>query len=177
MANEDDYKNCLDCLQRAALRNLEVDKELAFWIGKATENEMKVTALQRAIETLKGLARFYQKSRDLNLDVTPTEGKVFPFTVDTSLKRRWYTVRTELGLPNLRLHDLRVTFARSLADKGHSLRTIQALLSHSTITMTARYIPPDLERMREAVASLDESQRTVVGRSTRPSRHRTGRGR
>lgn len=161
-----------------AIRWSDIDwtHRLLHWRSKGKSGSIPLN--DTALETLRGLAKFYQASRGLDLDVTPTDGKVFPFSTDTSLKRRWYAVRAELGLPDLRLHDLRVSFARSLSDEGVSLRTIQALLGHSTITMTARYVPPDLEKMREAVASLDRqsSQRAVGNRSPSGSRRRARRG-
>lgn len=85
----------------------------------------------------------------------PPAGRVFQERTDTTLRRWWDRARRELGLPDLRRHDLRVTFARMLASKGADLKTIQGLLGHSTLTMTARYIPSDLQAQRAAVALLD----------------------
>lgn len=57
-------------------------------------------------------------------------------------------------MPTLRLHDLRVTFARRLASRGVDLATIQELLGHATIVMTRRYVPSNLQLKRDAVARL-----------------------
>lgn len=84
------------------------------------------------------------------------EGRVFAERTDSTLKKWWAKAREALGIPGLRRHDLRVTFARELADRGADLRTIQGLLGHSTLAMTARYIPPDLEARRRAIRLLDK---------------------
>ncbi len=111
---------------------------------------------ETARETLTGLRELYgmvDKERpDLGLK---NEGKVFPFVTDSSLRREFYKIRDEIGLPSLRLHDLRVTFARELAEAGASIKTIQTLLGHATPTMTLRYIPANLDEMRDAVKRLD----------------------
>ena len=55
---------------------------------------------------------------------------------------RWIWERTKkaCGLEDsLRLHDLRHSFASSLAQNGTSLYAIQKLLGHESPTMTQRY--------------------------------------
>ncbi len=86
----------------------------------------------------------------------PTQGRVFAERSDTTLRRWWARARTKLGLPTLRRHDLRVTFARHLADKGVDLSTIQDLLGHESLTMTRRYIPESLQAQKRALRALDE---------------------
>lgn len=51
-------------------------------------------------------------------------------------------------------HTLRHTFATRLVEQGVHLFTIQQLLGHSTITMTARYSHPGLEAPRDAIDRL-----------------------
>lgn len=89
-------------------------------------------------------------------------GRLFAETSTTMLRRSWDHARRALGLPTLRRHDLRVTFARQLASRGVDLKTIQALLGHSTPAMTLRYIPSDLQSQRQAVALLDTVPRGTV---------------
>jgi integrase len=55
------------------------------------------------------------------------------------LKRFWSQVREEAGLEDLRLHDLRHSFAAILASSGCSLPVIGAYLGHSQPQTTARY--------------------------------------
>ena len=51
----------------------------------------------------------------------------------------WIELRKATGISDARLHDLRHTFASTLASAGLSLPVIGALLGHSTPTTTHRY--------------------------------------
>jgi len=69
----------------------------------------------------------------------------------------WHRARTEAGLPDVRFHDLRHTFASLLINEGVSLYEVQRLLGHHHITMTERYahlLPDTLQERVERVASL-----------------------
>lgn len=63
----------------------------------------------------------------------------------------WDTARTEAGLPDLRIHDLRHSFASFLVNAGRSLYEVQELLGHADIRTTSRYAHLSRERLREAV--------------------------
>jgi len=84
----------------------------------------------------------------------PPAGRVFRERTDTTLRRLWDRARKEMGLPGLRRHDLRVMFARDAHSQGASLVEVRELLGHSTTTMTERYVPAMMSRMREAVDRL-----------------------
>jgi integrase len=51
----------------------------------------------------------------------------------------WFRVRAAAGLPDVRLHDLRHSFASMAAGGGLSLPVIGALLGHKHAATTARY--------------------------------------
>jgi integrase len=55
------------------------------------------------------------------------------------VKHFWATVRRTAGLPDVRLHDLRHTYASILASSGLSLPIIGQLLGHTQTQTTARY--------------------------------------
>ncbi|WP_211490004.1 tyrosine-type recombinase/integrase, partial [Georgenia thermotolerans] len=59
----------------------------------------------------------------------------------------WATIRPALARPDLRVHDLRHTFATILFDAGASAPDVQAVLGHSSLQVTERY-----SRAREGVA-------------------------
>ena len=56
-----------------------------------------------------------------------------------SLTRFWRKVRLEAGLPNMRLHDLRHSYASHAARLALPLPVSQQLLGHSRMDSTARY--------------------------------------
>ncbi|MBK7835259.1 MAG: site-specific integrase [Gemmatimonadetes bacterium] len=55
------------------------------------------------------------------------------------LNRLWHAVRTAAELPDVRIHDLRHSFAAVSATGGDSLLVTRALLGHRNIATTARY--------------------------------------
>ena len=48
-------------------------------------------------------------------------------------------IRKRVGLPEVRIHDLRHSFASFLVNKGRSLYEVQKLLGHSNAKTTQRY--------------------------------------
>ena len=51
----------------------------------------------------------------------------------------WKKLRAELGLKDVRVHDLRHTFASFLVNSGHSLYEVQKMLGHADPRTTMRY--------------------------------------
>jgi integrase len=67
-----------------------------------------------------------------------------------SIAKVWGRLRKAAGLPHLRLHDLRHSFASLLANKGESLLVIQQLLGHSDHKVTERYAHLNQKTLQEA---------------------------
>lgn len=63
----------------------------------------------------------------------------------------WDTARKQADVPQLRIHDLRHSFASFLVNAGRSLYEVQELLGHSDIRTTSRYAHLSRERLSEAV--------------------------
>lgn len=59
------------------------------------------------------------------------------------------------GVPNLRFHDLRATFATRLAAGGVGLLAIRDLLGHSSLTMAQKYVRAASLNLTDAVSMLD----------------------
>ena len=59
------------------------------------------------------------------------------------------------GIEDFTFHDLRHTFASQLIMKGGSLKDVQELLGHKTMTMTLRYAHLSQEHKKKAVNLLN----------------------
>jgi integrase len=55
------------------------------------------------------------------------------------MSHRWEVVRARAGLPDLRIHDLRHTFASLAVARGASLFLVGKALGHTQATTTERY--------------------------------------
>lgn len=67
------------------------------------------------------------------------------------IKKTWVRVKEAAGIAgDLRIHDLRHTFASLLAGNGRSLQVIGRLLGHSSTAMTLRYAHLCDDHLREA---------------------------
>jgi integrase len=69
--------------------------------------------------------------------------------------RAWHSAAKAAGLADVRLHDLRHTFASRLVMRGAPLATVSRLLGHASIQMTMRYAHLAPEAFDIAVATLD----------------------
>lgn len=76
----------------------------------------------------------------------PPTGKPY-----VSIFYSWDTARKAAGLPDLRVHDLRHSFASFLVNAGRSIYEVQELLGHSDIRTTSRYAHLSRERLFDAV--------------------------
>jgi integrase len=81
---------------------------------------------------------------------SPITGRPSP-----SLHFPWRRIKRSAGLPGLRLHDLRHSFASFLVNGGVSLYVVQQLLGHLNYRTTQRYAHVLPEALTKAVASLD----------------------
>jgi len=68
----------------------------------------------------------------------------------TNTYTAWNTARKKAGLADVRLHDLRHTFASTLVNSGRSLYEVQSLLGHSNIAVTQRYAHLSNDSLMEA---------------------------
>jgi len=70
-----------------------------------------------------------------NYAATLPDGQELLFA-DRFSPKKWETIRRKAGLPELKFHDLRKTFASLLAQRGVSTAVTQRLLEHSTPQLT-----------------------------------------
>ncbi len=81
------------------------------------------------------------------LFASPVTGKPY-----VSIYNSWNSARTKAGLKDVRMHDLRHSFASALVNSGRSLYEVQTLLGHSTSTMTQRYAHLSNESLMNAAS-------------------------
>jgi integrase len=74
-----------------------------------------------------------------------------------NLQKPWRRIRKKASLDDVRIHDLRHTFASVAAANGLSLPIIGALLGHSQTQTTARYAHLVGQPLLEAVGKVGES--------------------
>ena len=78
------------------------------------------------------------------------------------LDRVWQTVRTRSGLDDVRMHDLRHSFASRALALGETLPVIGKLLGHSDIETTARYAHLAQDSLHETAERIAESIATDI---------------
>ena len=86
----------------------------------------------------------------------PASNGAGPLSAGT-LDRFWRTLRKEAGLPDLRLHDLRHSFASFALRQGETVLTIGRLLGHRDPTTTLRYTHVADAHARDAVEAVGAS--------------------
>jgi integrase len=80
------------------------------------------------------------------------------------LKKPWDSIRQHAGLPDVRLHDLRHTFASIGAGSSLGLPIVGKLLGHSQPQTTARYAHLDANPLRRASDLIgDQIMRAMTG--------------
>lgn len=62
----------------------------------------------------------------------------------------WTRLRNKAGLPHLRLHDLRHSYASFLVNSGRTLYEVQQILGHSDSKVTERYAHLSSKTLQEA---------------------------
>ncbi len=101
---------------------------------------------------------------------TAANGSPYVFTYDDRPTTRmmnsaWLRARKAIGLPQLRVHDLKHTFGRRLRAAGVSFEDRQDLLGHRSGRVTTHYSAAELVRLIEAanrVAERDGRQPELV---------------
>jgi integrase len=96
------------------------------------------------------------KAKQILISLPKQEGNPYVFcgklpgTCIQDVKRAWQKVRTLAGIPDVRIHDLRHSFASFALKKGVDLYTVSKLLGHKNIATTTRYAHLELDHLKEA---------------------------
>jgi integrase len=85
------------------------------------------------------------------------------------IKTAWNTIRKKSGFPDLRIHDLRHTYASHLVSSGLSLSIVGKLLGHTQAATTQRYAHLADEPLRQATAMFGNNLDKIIGKKEFPS--------
>lgn len=90
------------------------------------------------------LAQLKSQGQSPYLFPSPVTGKPY-----TAITRAWYRLRRKAGV-NIRIHDLRHSFASFLVSGGRTLYEVQQILGHSDPKVTMRYAHVSTKVLKEA---------------------------
>ena len=90
-------------------------------------------------------------------------------------KKLWTTIRKAAGMPDLRMHDLRHSFASAGLAAGLSLDQIGALLGHSSTQTTKRYAHLMDQVAKDSAAAAGGHIARMMGENPPPNKKGTGR--
>lgn len=124
----------------------QFDPALRIWTKPAATTKQK--RLHRVPVSAQVTDLLKKRRTETNSDyvfASPETGKPF-----VSIKRTWASLCDTVGIEDVRLHDLRHTFASLLASQGTSLPIIGAMLGHTQANTTARYAHLYDETLSEA---------------------------
>jgi len=91
----------------------------------------------------------------------PKTGKPF-----CSIFMGWDHARKQAGLPDVRIHDLRHSFASLLINSGRSLYEVQKLLGHTQVKTTQRYAHLSPETLLDASNAATRAVGSMLGVSS-----------
>jgi len=112
----------------------QFDLETGFWTKPSSHTKQRRThRIPLSLEACQLLAAMKEESKGPLLFPT-AEGNPIP-----DIKASWTWLRKELGMPQLRIHDLRHTFASLLVSDGEGLPVIGRMLGHTQQQTTLRY--------------------------------------
>ncbi|MGE3296482.1 MAG: tyrosine-type recombinase/integrase [Porticoccaceae bacterium] len=128
----------------------QFDLKLGIWTKPSASTKQKaehrVPLSRAAIDLLSALPR--------------TSAYVFPGRAGAAhqqrLNRAWETIRTTAGIPDVRIHDLRHSFASQLVGAGLSLRVVGEMLGHTQAATTQRYAHVADDPLRHAAERAAE---------------------
>lgn len=137
-------------------KKADFDLERGSWLlpdpkgGKARHIPMN----ERAVETVRAALLL---AENLNHNFEQTEyvfanpRTCLPFE---QIYHSWNTARQKAGLADLRMHDLRHSFASAMVNSGMTLYDVKEILGHANIKTTQRYAHLSNHRLRTAAESV-----------------------
>lgn len=134
---------------------VDVDLELRFFIRHTKTGKRPILIPEAAIEILRAMPR--------------TSAYVFPQDSDPTRPKRdvakqWRAVRKLAGLEDVRLHDLRHSFASVAVTGGASLMFVGKILGHTQASTTERYAHLEQGPVRQVLEKSANQIGSAIGR-------------
>lgn len=124
----------------------QVDLEKGIWRIPATNSKSKKTrSVPLNDSAIWVLGQLWTKGKHEYLFVNEATKKPW-----VTITRAWYRLRAKAGIENLRVHDLRHSFASFLVNGGRSLYEVQQILGHSDPKVTMRYAHLSTKALQDA---------------------------
>jgi integrase len=119
---------------------------------------------EEALGTLKRRAELAQRAKSRYVFWSPKgpgrpENKERPIG---SVRKAHDAAIDRAGIEDFRLYDLRHTFATRAAQAGVDVLTLAALLGHTTVQMTSRYVHPTDAHKADAAKKLENYNAQLV---------------
>ena len=124
-----DWKNGIIKVRRQVAR---IDGEIVEAPLKTKNSYRAVTISPQAIEVLKQQKTKTKELKDPYIFPSPNGGPISPDSVNNMLKR----VLERAGIPKVRFHDLRHTFATIALQNGVDIKTLSSMLGHFSAGFT-----------------------------------------
>lgn len=127
----------------------QVDKANRVWRIPATNSKSKrMRSVPLNDSALEVLAQTGTEGKYDHVFINADTGKPY-----TTIAKVWNRLRMAAGLPRLRLHDLRHSFASFLVNSGRTLYEVQKVLGHSDTKVTERYAHLSTKTLQDAANS------------------------
>ena len=142
-----DWKNGIIKIRRSITR---INGEIVESTLKTKNSYRVMTISQQAIEVLKEQKA---KTNDTYIFPSPNGGPISPDSVNNMLKR----VLARAGIPKVRFHDLRHTFATIALQNGVDIKTVSSMLGHFSAGFTLdTYAHVTTSAQKEAAETLGQ---------------------
>ena len=119
------------------------------YLRKTKTNEPREIPINN---TLAALLKAIRKDKQLTSEYVFTDDQGRKLD---SINKGFKAALRRAGIEDFRFHDLRHTFASHLVMRGASLKEVQEILGHKTMTMTLRYAHLSQEHKKKAVNLLN----------------------
>jgi integrase len=133
----------------ATWANVDLERRVLTVPKSKSGHQRKILLSETVVGLLNQVPRF-----DACPYVVPNLKTMIPFA---SIYASWNTARKRAGLKDVRLHDLRHSFASNLVNSGHSLYVVSKALGHSQIRTTTRYAHLSSETLLAAVENVADA--------------------